>query len=101
MSIIWTIIIGFLAGVIAKFIMPGDNEPSGFILTTILGVVGAFVASYLGQALGWYQPGEGAGLIGAVVGAIIVLLVYGLFAGRQRTVWSRQFFHGLIDVRLA
>jgi uncharacterized membrane protein YeaQ/YmgE (transglycosylase-associated protein family) len=86
MSIIWTIIIGFLAGVIAKFIMPGDNEPSGFILTTILGIVGAFVASYLGQAVGWYQPGEGAGLIGAVVGAIIVLLVYGLFAGRQRTV---------------
>jgi uncharacterized membrane protein YeaQ/YmgE (transglycosylase-associated protein family) len=86
MSIIWTIIIGFLTGVIAKFIMPGDNEPSGFILTTILGIVGAFVASYLGQAVGWYQPGEGAGLIGAVVGAIIVLLVYGLFAGRQRTV---------------
>jgi uncharacterized membrane protein YeaQ/YmgE (transglycosylase-associated protein family) len=86
MSIIWTIIIGFLAGVIAKFIMPGDNEPSGFILTTILGIVGAVVASYLGQAVGWYQPGEGAGLIGAVVGAIIVLLVYGLFAGRQRTV---------------
>jgi uncharacterized membrane protein YeaQ/YmgE (transglycosylase-associated protein family) len=86
MSIIRTIIIGFLAGVIAKFIMPGDNEPSGFILTAILGIVGAFVASYLGQAVGWYQPGEGAGLIGAVVGAIIVLLVYGLFAGRQRTV---------------
>ena len=73
MSILWTIIIGFVAGVIAKFIMPGDNEPSGFILTTILGIVGAFVASYLGQALGWYGPGEGAGLIGAVVGAIIVL----------------------------
>jgi uncharacterized membrane protein YeaQ/YmgE (transglycosylase-associated protein family) len=86
MSIIWTIIIGFLTGVIAKFIMPGDNEPSGFILATILGIVGAVVASYLGQAVGWYQPGEGAGLIGAVVGAIIVLLVYGLFAGRQRTV---------------
>jgi uncharacterized membrane protein YeaQ/YmgE (transglycosylase-associated protein family) len=84
MGILWTIIIGFIAGVIAKFIMPGDNEPSGFILTTILGIVGAFVASYLGQALGWYRPGEGAGLIGAVVGAIIVLLVYGLFAGRQR-----------------
>jgi uncharacterized membrane protein YeaQ/YmgE (transglycosylase-associated protein family) len=76
--------IGFIAGVIAKFIMPGDNEPSGFILTNIFGIVGAFVASYLGQALGWYQPGEGAGLIGAVVGAIIVLFVYGLFAGRQR-----------------
>ncbi|MBR0739496.1 GlsB/YeaQ/YmgE family stress response membrane protein [Bradyrhizobium liaoningense] len=84
MSLLWTIIIGFLAGVIAKFIMPGDNEPSGFILTTILGIVGAFVASYLGQALGWYRPGEGAGLIGAVVGAIIVLFVYGFIAGRQR-----------------
>jgi uncharacterized membrane protein YeaQ/YmgE (transglycosylase-associated protein family) len=84
MGILWTIIIGFIAGVAAKFIMPGDNEPSGFILTTILGIVGAFVATYLGQALGWYQPGEGAGLIGAVVGAIVVLFVYGFFAGRQR-----------------
>ena len=84
MSLLWTIIIGFLAGVVAKFIMPGDNEPSGFILTTILGIVGAFVASYLGQALGWYRPSEGAGLIGAVVGAIIVLFVYGFIAGRQR-----------------
>ena len=84
MGILWTIIIGFIAGVIAKFIMPGDNEPSGFILTTILGIVGAFVATYLGQALGWYRPGEGAGLIGAVVGAIIVLFVYGFFAGRQQ-----------------
>jgi uncharacterized membrane protein YeaQ/YmgE (transglycosylase-associated protein family) len=87
MSILWTIIIGFVAGVIAKFIMPGDNEPSGFILTTILGIVGAFVATYLGQAMGWYGPGQGAGLIGAVVGAIIVLVVYGMIAGRsQRTV---------------
>ena len=84
MSILWTIIIGFIAGVIAKFIMPGDNEPAGFILTAILGIIGAFVATYLGQALGWYRPGEGAGLVGAVVGAIIVLLVYGLVAGRSR-----------------
>jgi len=84
MSILWTIIVGFVAGVIAKFIMPGDNEPAGFILTTILGIIGAFVATYLGQALGWYRPGEGAGLVGAVVGAIIVLLVYGLIAGRSR-----------------
>jgi uncharacterized membrane protein YeaQ/YmgE (transglycosylase-associated protein family) len=83
MGIIWTIIIGFIAGVIAKFIMPGRNEPSGFILTTILGIIGAFVATYLGQALGWYRPGEGAGLIGAVVGAIIVLFIWGLFT-RQR-----------------
>jgi uncharacterized membrane protein YeaQ/YmgE (transglycosylase-associated protein family) len=87
MSILWTIIIGFLAGVIAKFIMPGDNEPSGFILTAILGIIGAFVATYLGQSLGWYGPDQGAGLIGAVVGAIIVLVVYGLVASRrQRTI---------------
>ena len=84
MGIIWTIIIGFIAGVAAKFIMPGPNEPSGFVLTTILGIVGAIVASYLGQALGWYAPGEGAGLIGAVVGAIIVLFAWGAIA-KQRT----------------
>lgn len=83
MGILWTILIGFIAGVIAKFIMPGRNEPSGFILTTVLGIVGAFVASFLGQALGWYQPGEGAGLIGAVVGAIIVLAVWGMIARRR------------------
>jgi uncharacterized membrane protein YeaQ/YmgE (transglycosylase-associated protein family) len=82
-SILWTIIIGFLAGVIAKLIMPGPNEPSGFVLTTILGIVGAFVATFLGQALGWYRPGQGAGLIGAVVGAIIVLIVYGMVQGRR------------------
>ena len=86
MGVIWTIIIGFVAGVIAKFVMPGDNEPSGFILTTILGIVGAFVATYLGQALGWYRPGEGAGLVGAIVGAIVVLFIYGFVAGRRRTV---------------
>jgi uncharacterized membrane protein YeaQ/YmgE (transglycosylase-associated protein family) len=83
MGIIWTIIIGFVAGVIAKFIMPGKNEPSGFILTTILGIVGAFVATFLGQALGWYQPGQGAGFIGAIVGAVIVLAVWGMIAGRR------------------
>ena len=85
MGFIWTIIIGFVAGVIAKFLMPGDkNEPSGFILTTLLGVVGAFVATYLGQALGWYQANEGAGLFGAVVGAIIVLAIWG-FIARSRS----------------
>jgi uncharacterized membrane protein YeaQ/YmgE (transglycosylase-associated protein family) len=84
MSILWTIIIGFIVGVIAKFIMPGDKyEPTGFILTTVLGIVGAFVATYLGQAVGWYKPGESAGFIGGVVGAIVVLVVYGLIAGRQ------------------
>lgn len=82
MGIIWTIIIGFLAGVIAKFIMPGSNEPQGFILTAILGIVGAFVATFLGQAVGWYGPNEGAGLIGAAVGAIIVLALWGFFSRR-------------------
>lgn len=83
MSILWTIIIGFVAGVIAKFIMPGDNEPSGFVLTTILGIVGAFVATWLGQALGWYGPNQGAGFIGAIVGAVIVLFIYGMIARRR------------------
>lgn len=82
MGIIWTIVIGFVAGIIAKFIMPGDNEPSGFIMTTLLGIAGAFVASYLGQTMGWYTMYEGAGLIGAVVGAIIVLAVFGFVRRR-------------------
>jgi uncharacterized membrane protein YeaQ/YmgE (transglycosylase-associated protein family) len=83
MGILWTILIGFVAGVLAKLITPGNNEPSGFILTTILGIVGAFVATYLGQALGWYEAGQGAGLVGATVGAIIMLLIWGAIAGRQ------------------
>jgi len=84
MSILWTIIIGFIVGVIAKFIMPGDkSEPKGFILTAILGIVGAFVATYLGQSVGWYRAGESAGIFGGVVGAVILLFLYGLVAGRQ------------------
>ncbi len=83
MGIIWTIVIGFVAGIIAKFIMPGDNEPSGFVMTTLLGVAGAFVASFIGQGLGWYGPNDGAGLIGAVVGAVIVLFAFGYL--RRRT----------------
>ena len=83
-QIVWTIIIGFIAGVVAKFVMPGSNEPAGFILTTILGIIGAFVATYLGQSLGWYAPGEGAGLIGAIVGAVIVLVVWAAISGRNR-----------------
>jgi uncharacterized membrane protein YeaQ/YmgE (transglycosylase-associated protein family) len=87
MSIIWTIIIGFVAGVIAKFLYPGNKyEPTGFILTTVLGIIGALVATYLGQAVGWYQAGEGAGFMGAIVGAIIILTVWGFIAPRfERT----------------
>jgi uncharacterized membrane protein YeaQ/YmgE (transglycosylase-associated protein family) len=84
MDILWTIIIGFIVGIIAKFIMPGDKtEPQGFILTTILGIVGAFVATYLGQLVGWYKAGESAGFIGGIVGAVILLFVYGLIMGRR------------------
>ena len=87
MGILWTIIIGFLAGVIAKFLMPGPNEPAGFILTTILGIVGAFVATFLGQAIGWYGPNQGAGFIGAIVGAVVVLFIYGFIASRRTTTY--------------
>lgn len=77
MHIIWTIIIGFLAGLIAKLIMPG-RDPGGFIITTLLGIIGAVVATYIGQAIGWYRAGQGAGFIGAIVGAIILLVLYRL-----------------------
>lgn len=82
MDIITTIVIGFLAGIVAKFLTPGSNEPSGFILTTILGIVGAVIATYLGQALGWYQAGEGAGFVGAVVGAVILLVAWSMVSRR-------------------
>ena len=83
LSILWTIIIGFIAGVIAKLVTPGDKGPQGFILTTALGIIGAFLATYLGQAIGWYQEGQRAGFIGAIVGAVIILLIWG-FIDRQR-----------------
>jgi uncharacterized membrane protein YeaQ/YmgE (transglycosylase-associated protein family) len=84
MGIIITIIIGFLAGLVAKFLMPG-RDPGGFIITTILGIVGALVATYLGQALGWYRADQGAGFIGAVVGAVILLVIYRLVMRRRVT----------------
>ena len=76
MGIIGAIIIGFIVGIIAKLITPGDPKPRGFILTTVLGIVGALLATWLGQAVGWYQPGENAGFFGALIGAIIVLLIW-------------------------
>ncbi len=83
MGIIWTIIIGFLAGIVAKFLTPGPNEPTGFILTTLLGIVGAVVATYLGQQIGLYRVGETAGFVGAVIGAVILLLLWGALARRR------------------
>ncbi|HYG85678.1 MAG TPA: GlsB/YeaQ/YmgE family stress response membrane protein [Azospirillum sp.] len=82
MEILWTIIIGFLAGIVAKFLMPG-RDPGGFIITTLLGIAGAFVATYLGQAVGWYRAGDGAGFIGAIVGAVVILAIYRMIAGRS------------------
>jgi len=76
MHILWIIIIGFIAGIIARLLAPGPNNPAGFILTTLLGIVGAFIATFIGQAIGWYGPDQGAGLIGAVVGALVVLFVW-------------------------
>ncbi|MEJ0093130.1 MAG: GlsB/YeaQ/YmgE family stress response membrane protein [Methylocella sp.] len=76
MHILYIILIGFIAGLIARFLAPGPYSPSGFIMTVVLGIVGAFVATWLGQTIGWYGPNQGAGLIGAIVGAVIVLAVW-------------------------
>ena len=78
LHLVGTIIIGSLAGVVAKLLTPG-RDPGGFIITTLLGIAGSFLATYVGQALGWYQPGQGAGFIAAVVGAFALLLIYHLF----------------------
>ncbi len=76
MYILWNILIGFLAGLVARLLSPGPNNPRGFILTTILGILGAVAATWLGQLVGWYEPGERAGFIGAIIGAIILLAVW-------------------------
>ena len=75
-NIIWIIVIGFVAGIIARFLSPGPNSASGFILTTGLGIAGAFVATFIGQTIGWYRLDQGAGLIGATVGALLVLFIW-------------------------
>jgi uncharacterized membrane protein YeaQ/YmgE (transglycosylase-associated protein family) len=82
LSLIWTIIIGFIAGAVAKFLMPG-KDPGGFLITTGLGVLGAVVATLLGRVIGWYEEGQSAGFIAAVVGAVIVLAVYRLIKKKQ------------------
>jgi uncharacterized membrane protein YeaQ/YmgE (transglycosylase-associated protein family) len=82
MGIIWIIIIGLVAGAVAKLIMPG-KDPGGFIITILLGVAGALLATFLGKLVGWYKPGESAGFIGAIVGAIILLVIYRLIKKKQ------------------
>ena len=88
MAILWIIVIGFVAGIIARMLSPGVNKPSGFVLTVVLGVAGAFAATFIGQTIGWYRPDQGAGFIGATVGAIIVLFV-----------WNRLVNSGIIPDR--
>lgn len=79
---IMTFIIGLVVGIIAKFLTPG-RDPGGFIITAILGIVGSFIATWLGQALGWYQAGQTAGWIGSIIGAMILLLIYRMFAKKS------------------
>ena len=81
MSLLWTILIGLLAGIVAKFLMPG-RDPGGFIITILLGIGGALLATYLGQALGLYAANEPAGFIGAVIGAILILFLYRMIRRR-------------------
>ncbi len=82
MNLVWMVVIGLVVGAVAKFVMPG-KQGGGIIVTAILGIVGSVVATFVGQALGWYPPGAGAGFIASVVGAVLVLWLYGRFAGRK------------------
>ena len=82
MHLIWTLIIGFVIGAVAKFLMPG-RDPGGFIITTLLGIAGAFVANWIGSAIGLYQQGEAAGFIASVLGAILLLFGYRMMRGSQ------------------
>lgn len=82
MGIISMIIVGFIVGLIARAVMPGDQK-MGIIMTTILGIIGAVVAGYIGVAAGWYAAGEGAGWIASIIGAVIVLFVYGLIVKKS------------------
>jgi uncharacterized membrane protein YeaQ/YmgE (transglycosylase-associated protein family) len=82
---IWIVIVGFVAGIIARILSPGPNNPSGFILTTVLGIVGAFLATFICQAIGWYRPDQGAGFIMATIGALVVLFI-----------WNRLVVHRIV-----
>jgi uncharacterized membrane protein YeaQ/YmgE (transglycosylase-associated protein family) len=73
---LWILVVGFVAGILARLISRGPNNPSGFILTIVLGVAGAFLATFIGQSVGWYRPDQGAGFIAATVGALIVLFIW-------------------------
>ncbi len=86
-GILWVIVVGFVAGIIARILSPGQNNPSGFILTTVLGIAGAFLATWIGQAIGHYSPDHGASFITATIGALLVLFI-----------WNRLVASGMISV---
>jgi uncharacterized membrane protein YeaQ/YmgE (transglycosylase-associated protein family) len=75
-GLLWILIVGFVAGLVARWLAPGPNSPTGFILTTGLGIVGAFLATWVGQAIGWYRPDQGAGFIAAIIGAVAMLFIW-------------------------
>ena len=80
---LWILIVGLVAGIIARLVSPGPNSPSGFILTVVLGIAGAFLATFVGQTVGWYRPDQGAGFIAATVGAIVVLFIWNRLVARR------------------
>ena len=79
---LWIIIVGLVAGIIARMLSPGPNNPSGFILTIVLGIAGAFLATFVGQAVGWYRADQGAGFIMATIGALVVLFIWNRLVAR-------------------
>jgi uncharacterized membrane protein YeaQ/YmgE (transglycosylase-associated protein family) len=85
-GLLWIIVVGFVAGIIARLISPGANDPKGFILTTALGIAGAFLATFIGQTIGWYRADQGAGFIAATIGALLVLFIWNrlVVSGRIR-----------------
>ena len=83
MNILWIVLIGFVAGIIARMVSSGPNNPTGFILTVVLGIAGSFMATFIGQTIGWYRPDQGAGFIGAIVGAVLVLFIWNRFSARR------------------
>jgi uncharacterized membrane protein YeaQ/YmgE (transglycosylase-associated protein family) len=82
MSLVWTLIVGLVAGALAKIIMPG-KDPGGIFITIALGIAGSFLATFLGQAVGWYAAGSSTGLIGSTLGAIVILVLYRMFKGKE------------------
>lgn len=79
---LWILVVGFVAGIIARLLSPGPNNPTGFILTTVLGIAGAFLATFIGQTIGWYSPDQGAGFITATIGALVVLFIWNRLVAR-------------------